>query len=322
MKIVLYILMLLPQLAWGKESLCDILNLPDCHSINKLTRRSSAKSIPSSGSAAQFNPANVSHDRGFGVETFYQPGNDVTYSLVTGTGKMGAAVMSAGNENAFFGNRILELESDFLQRHLDGTQYQSTKYGLAIGAGLFKSKNFNLDVGLLAKYNEDIKQLNPGAGISLRWGPISFGVSQYQDDVFLDYGTKINPLTGGYYVIERDALNYQENFKVQTYYGGLKIKNLFLDTGVIKTQYEYFQEEVDIKIYSAAYIWNKWLFNIAHRQETSPTYKFRNDNLEFVEEESDFYGGVQYSAHKFVVVGLHYNYYLLNEISGSLVIFF
>lgn len=322
MKIIFLIVLLLPQVVWGKESLCDILNLPDCHSINKLTRRSSAKSIPSSGSAAQFNPANVSHDRGFGVETFYQPGNDVTYSLVTGTGKMGAAVMSAGNENGFFGNRILELESDYLERNLDGTQYPSKKYGAAIGAALFKSKNFNLDVGLIGKYNEDIKRLNPGAGVSLRWGPLSLGASQYQDDVFLDYGTKINPITDEYYVIEQEAESYQEYFKVQTYFGGLKIKNLFLDVGIINTQYEYFVDPVEIKIYSAAFIWKKWLFNLARRQETSPTYKFRDNELVLEEEESATYGGIQYSAHKFVVVGLHYNYYLLNEISGSLVIFF
>ena len=88
--------------AAGATNVCEVLNLTNCEGINKQIRRTSAKSIPSTATAAQFNPANVSHDRGFGVETMYQPRNAPSFSVVTGTGKAGAALVSSKIENGFF----------------------------------------------------------------------------------------------------------------------------------------------------------------------------------------------------------------------------
>ncbi len=294
----------------AQESLCDILNLPNCNSINKLTRRSSAKSLPSSGSSTQFNPANVSHDRGFGVETFIQSGNPMNYSLVTGTGRMGAAFISSGNENGFFGNRLIENSDEFLNRRLEKKQYQSQKINGAFGAALLKNNTVNLDVGLSAKYNKNIRKTNPGAGLSLRVGPVSLGVSQYKDDVFIP--------TDSFGL----GQNYQESFTVQTFFAGVKIKNLFLDAGTIGTRFDGFDETFHIRIFSAAYIFRSFLFNVAQRQEETGLQKFKNNALVTQRSQSSTYFGLQYSVHKLLVLGVHYNYHLLDEVSGSVAIFF
>ena len=294
----------------AQDSLCDILNLPNCSGVNKITRRSSAKSLPSSGSSTQFNPANVSHDRGFGVESFAQAGNPLNYSLVTGTGRMGAAMISSGNENGFFGNRLIENGDEFLNRRLEKKQYQSQKHNGAFGVALLKNSRVNLDLGISGKYNKNIRQFNPGAGVALRWGPVSLGASQYRDDVF----------------IATDSFgfgqNYQESFTVQTFFAGVKIKNFFFDAGTISTKFDGFDETFHVRLYSAAFIYGHFLFNVAQRQEETGLQKFENNALVTQRSQSSTYFGLQFSAHKLLVLGLHYNYHLLDEVSGSVAVFF
>jgi hypothetical protein len=275
------------------ENFCEALNLINCDPIHKMTRRSSAKSLPSSGTAAQFNPSNVSHDRGVGLETFYQPSQSPSFNFVTGTGKAGAALVSSKLENAFFGNRVPEIEEDYLERIENKEQYKSNKYTLALGVALFKRRNLGLDLGVLTKYNEKTKRMNPGGGLAMRIGPVSLGASVYKDDFFLK------------------TIDYQETFTVQNYFAGIQIKNLFLDAGVIKTHYKFYDDDSEIKLYSASYIWNKLLFNLAYRIETV-----------YEKDESEIYAGLQYSLNKYLILGVHYNYYLLDEMAGSLTIFF
>lgn len=310
LRLCLFLTSLLSVSALAEETFCDALNLPNCSGVNKITRRSSAKSMPSAGSASQFNPANVSHDRGFGVESFIQAGNPLNYALVTGTGRTGAAMISSGNENGFFGNRIIENSDDFLERRLEQKQYKSQKYSGAFGLALLKNNTVNLDLGVSAKYNQNIKKINPGAGVSMRVGAFSAGVSNYKDDVFL----RSDSFSLGE--------NYQESFQIQTFFVGVKIKNFFLDAGTMSTKFDGFDETFHIRIYSSAFIYKKFLFNMALRQEESGVPKFENNELVFRRKENAFYYGVQYAAHKLLVLGLHYNYHLLDELSGSVAIFF
>lgn len=300
--------MFFPSHLWGADNLCEALNLVNCEPIHKMTRRSSSKSVPSSGTASQFNPANVSHDRGVGLETFWNPKNNPTFNFVTGTGKAGAALVSSKLENGFFGNRVIESDEDYLNRREAGQEYSSNKYNLALGGALFKRRNFGLDLGLLLKYNPDIKRVNPGAGLAMRMGPVSLGASVYQDDVFLD-----STANGGE--------TYQEKFTVQTYFAGVQVKNFFFDAGLIKTYYKFYEDDVSVSLYSASYIYKKFLFNLALRNETSPRLKYEDGVLVQKEEENSTYGGIQYSLNKYIILGIHYNYYLLNEMAGSLVIF-
>jgi hypothetical protein len=324
MKFLLFLLIFffIPIQGEAAENFCEALNLVNCEPIHKMTRRSSSKTLPSSASAAQFNPANVSHDRGGGLETFYWPGNSPTFNFVTGTGNAGAALVSSKLENAFFGNRVMELDGNYLERREEKEQYKSEKYTLALGAALFKRRNFGLDIGLLGKYNQNVKRVNPGAGLSMRMGPLSLGASVYQDDVFLKFKDYVNPQTGMPYSVDFGMESYQEKFTVQSYFAGIQIKNLFFDAGLIKTRYKLYDDDVEIKIFSASYIWKKFLFNLAYRDEESPMPKYKNGELEYESRDQAIYAGIQYSINKYIIVGLHYNYYLLDELAGSFVIFF
>jgi hypothetical protein len=281
--------------AWGKESLCEALNFDDCDKIHRMSRRSSARSLPSTASAAQFNPANVSHDRGFGVEAFHDPGNPVTLNFVTGTGKAGAALVSAGLENAFFGNRVPERGNELAARIESKRHYRSEKHSLALGAAAFKRKNFGFDLGVMGKYNQATSRANPGAGLAMRLGPLTMGASVYQDDYLLNF-----------------AQPYHETFTVQSYFAGLMIGNISLDAGLMQTHYRFYGADQTIRIFSASYIWQKFLFTLAHRSETIPVL----DPVESI------YTGIQYSINRYIVGGLHYNYFLLEEMSMSVAVFF
>lgn len=304
------------------DSLCALFKLPNCDSLSSTSRRSSGKSLPSSVAASQFNPANVSHDRGVGVEVFYQKNNHLSAGFVTGTGQAGAALISAKNDNSFFGNKIVELDDDYLQRRLGKKQYSSNKYSLALGYGLISNTDMGIDLGLITKYNEDIKVVNFGGGLAIRLGPFSFGASMYKDDVFLNFGNKIDFRTHEFYVSEYNRLQYQENFDVQTFSVGVKRKNLFLDWGRIKTFYKFYNNKINIDIYSMSYIWKKLLFNVAVRNESNPALKFKEGKLVDQKYETSYYGGIQFSLNNYFIVGAHYNYFLLNEYSGSLSVFF
>ncbi len=309
--------------AQAADSLCDVINLPNCSSINKMARRSSAQSLPSVGTASQFNPANVSHDRGIGMESFYQSGNTPSFNIVTGTGRTGAALVSSRIENGFFGNRVLELDEDYIERHEKDNQYKSPKYSFALGRALYKGKNLGIDVGMLFKYNTKIKQVNLGTGLSMRLGFLSLGASVYKDDVHIKFRDVEVPQTNQTYEDLTGKQSYQEKFTVTNYFAGLKFANIFLDYGVISTKYKLFDNEpVKIQLYSASFIYKKWLLNSAMRKELSPMQKFKDGELSYDETQTAYYGGLQYSLNKFMIVGMHYNYYLLEEISASLAVFF
>lgn len=300
-------LVLLPC-GYAAESLCDALNMKDCRSVDKLTRRSSAKSLPSAGSATQFNPANVSHDRGLGIEAIHQAGNSLALNLVTGTGRTGAAVVSGKLENSFFGNRQIEASDDYLERRLTREQYRSKTYSGAAGVALIKNKNVSWDLGLSGRYHEDVKVVRPGVGSSLRVGIVSLGVATYRDDLVL-----AGPAGGP---------DYREAFEVHSFFSGVKLGNLFLDAGVIQSRYRLFEDDVFVRVYSGAYIWKKFLFNLALRHETSPVLKYRDGVLVPDANQRSTYAGVQYSVTRWGVVGVHYNYFLLDDMSLSLAIFF
>lgn len=303
--------------------ICEILKTENCAGVSRQNRRANAQSLPSTTSASQFNPANVSHDRGLGVEAMYLPGQSPTIGLVAGTGKAGAALVSTNQENGFFSNRTLELDSDFLKRRDDVEPFDSDKYGLAIGAGLLKNRNISWDVGVLGKYNTVSKRVNGGVGTSLRVWVFSLGLSSYSDDQVLKFGNKLDPTSQNSYATLFDASEYHERYTVHTAFGGVRLGKLFLDTGVIRTRYEFYGGEPStIHLYSAAYIVDKFLFNVALRHENSPMPTYKNKELVYVQRKNDTYVAIQYSVGKNVVLGVHHNYYLLRELAVSGTVFF
>lgn len=73
---------------------------------------------------------------------------------------------------------------------------------------------------------------------------------------------------------------------------------------------------------SASYIAGDFMFNLALRNENSPAPKFVNGELRYQESKSDVYGGVQASLGRFLIVGVNYNYFLLEEVSTMAALFF
>jgi hypothetical protein len=283
--------------------------------------RAYSPSVPSNSSAASLNPSNISSVKGFGIEAIYQPNNPPSFDIVTGNGKIGALV-SPTLENGFFGNRSIELDNKTFARKMDKIQYKNKKLNLSIGGKLIAARNIGLDLGISVKRNPDIKKINLGYGLNARFFLLTFGAYIYQDDVSVDLGTSVDPYTNTAYSTTYGATTYKEKFLVTTYTVGAKIKNLSLDYGVIKTRYKFYPEPTQITLFSSSLTYNKFLFNFALRKEDSSNLVFMNGTMLIQRSKGDVYYGVDYLVNKTICLGLQYNYYLLNEWSAKLTLFF
>lgn len=304
--------------------ICDILDIPKCPGVTKQLRRTTFQTAPNPSTAVTLNPANVSFDRGLGLEAFAHPSNPTAFGLISGTGKMGGALISGSLENGFFGNRVPELDADFLERNADNKRYRNDKFSFAYGVKLVtKQKNVGLDAGIIFKRHPKIKDINSGLGFSGRLYFIHFGVSAYQDDYYLDLKGKLNPITGSLYATEFGKDNFEEKFTVTTYTLGTRVGNFAFDYANIRSDIDYYQEPSSVRIFSAAYNYKNILFNLASRTETSnaPSYNFKENILEVKKDKSDTYFAVQYSFNRHFILGLHYNYYLLDEAGISFTLF-
>jgi hypothetical protein len=279
-------------------------------------------SLPSAITAAFLNPATVSFDRGFGVEAIHHSRNPVAFSLASGTGRTGAALISPSLENSFFGNRVIEIDDEYFERVEEKQRYKSRKLNLAFGGKLINRKRFGVDGGIMLKRHEEIKRINPGAGLSFRLGPFHAGGSVYQDDFHLELKDYLNPYSGLPYQIQFGSDTYEERFLVTSYTAGVGVKNLSFDIGVIRSQLKFYEEDIVVKIYSTSYRRNNWLFSLAIRNETSDAMAIENNQLVFKENKSETYLGAQYSLNRHIILGLHYNYFLLRETAISATLFY
>lgn len=241
------------------------------------------------------------------MEVLHQNSNPVVFNIATGTGKLGGALISSNLENSFFSNRIVEKESAFLKRQKENKQYKSQKLHLALGASLIKKSKLALDAGIMFKRHKEIGKINPGAGISGRLGFFTWGGALYQDDFILD-PSLIN--------------EYSEKFNVLTYTAGIKYKRFSFDAGVIKTKYKVYDQHSSIHLYSASYGVRNFIFNVAIRNEISPGLKFIDGKLVEKKSHNEFFGSLQTSFGKHLIIGLNYNYFLLDEFSYAMTLFF
>lgn len=319
---LLFLLGFISQAVWADTDLCDIIDLDTCGKVMRQLRRSSSASLPSPATSANLNPANVSFDRGFGIEAIYQPNNPVSFNLASGNGRLGGALISQSLENSFFGNRVIERDDVLLDRVKNKQQYKSQKLSLALGGKLFRKKHFALDAGLLLKRHSELKKINPGVGLSGRIGPIHIGASVYQDDLLIEFGNDIEPTTGVPYSVIFGQDSYSEKFIVQSYSVGTRIKNLSLDAGVISTKYDLYDKKSVVNLYSASLAVGQYLFNFAIRNEITPALKVINNELVAQSSQNETYGGIQRSFGKHFIFGVNYNFYLLRELSLNGTFFF
>ncbi len=305
----------------AKSDLCDILQLPNCHGVTKQLRRNAFQSAPTSSTASNLNPANTSFDKGLGVEALAQANNSVLYGLISGTGKMGGALISGSPDNGFFGNRVPELQEAIAERTENNHQFKNRKLTLALAGKLFSHKNFGLDGGLILKRHSDLKKVNYGGGISGRIWLLHFGASAYQDDFFIDLTRTIETHSGLSYAELSGDLSVSERFLVTTYTIGTRIRNFAIDYGVIKSKLDFYGSPTDIALLSASIYYKDWLFSFASRTETSAQPIFVEGELDPAKEKSATYLGLQYSLNRHMIMGLNYNYFLLNELALTLTLF-
>lgn len=323
MKILLFAVVFFALNVSAKTDLCDIVEMDSCSQVSRQFRRSSASSLPSPSTSANINPANVSFDRGLGLEMIFQSRNPVNFNFVTGSGKLGGALISQSLENSFFGNRTLEIGDVYLERFQHNKQYKSEKLTIALGGKLFRRKNFAMDAGVLLKRHEEINKVNPGLGLSGRIGPLHIGAAVYNDDAFLEFKNYVDPVTGLPYSSIYGSETYTERFTVQTYSVGSKLGHLSFDAGVIHTRYKFYDyESSTVYLYSTSYFYNAYLFNLAVRNEKGPAYKIEHDQLVAKKVESEIFWSAQRSFGKHLILGLNYNLYLLQEVSFTGTVFF
>lgn len=300
---------------WSKSDICDLLDIRNCPGVTRQGRRTSLPSLPSPTTSTILNPATVSFDRGLGIEVIQQAGNPAVFSLASGSGKLGGALISSSLENTFFGNRVFELDDNFLKRNEEKKQYKTSKMNLALGAKLLRKKYMALDLGVILKRHSEIKRINPGMGLSGKIGPLNFGAAYYQDDFFLNLEGHNDPLTGIPYSIIFGSSDYSEKFTVTTYSIGTKFQGLALDAGVIKTNYERDEMDTEIHLYSGSYTFKNFMFNLAYRNEISPATKFIDGQLDYRKSTGAIFTGLQMSLNRFAIIGINYNYFLLEEYS-------
>lgn len=318
----LLILFVLLNSAWGARDICDLIDLPNCSGVSKQGRRTSNQSYPSPSTSASINPATVSFDRGLGLEVIHQSGNPLLFSIASGSGKFGGALISTNLENAFFGNRVVELDGLYFRRNENKKQYRSKKLTFAFGAKLIRKNNYGIDAGLLIKRHSEIGKINPGAGLSARIGPVSLGASIYQDDFQLLQKDLVLYPTGGVYDFPVATEDYEEKFTVQTLSAGIRIKNVSLDAGLIKTKYKFYEDDSVIRIISTSVNYRNYLFNLATRTETSSAAKYEDGMLTLEKDQQNWYSGAQVSVGKHLILGVAYNYFLLREFSLNGTLFF
>ena len=285
------------------------------------SQSSTSKSLPSSASSANFNPSTISNFKGLGVETLYQPNNPLGFNLITGTGKVGGALITPTAENSFFGNRSIEIDEIYQQRRIDNKRYISKKINVALGAKIISKKNYAFDLGVSLKRNPEVKKINPGVGFSARIAKLNFGAHFYTDDTKIELGNYLNPYTLLPYSAMYNDTTYTESFNVKTFSVGTKFGKLALDYGYINTKYNFYANDTTIMIYSAAYNHNKFLFNAAYRREYSDNAKEEKGIMTLERNKFGYYAGLQYFWNRHLVTGVAFNHFLLNELSFTLTLF-
>lgn len=323
MWMLLFFLFIIPfSEAATTPDVCDLIDLPNCNGTSRQSRRTSNYSLPSPATAANLNPANVSIDRGIGGEVLFQANNPVAFNLVGGSGAFGGALISHTLENSFFGVRVPELNEKFLERNEEKKRFDTKKLNLAVAGKIVRKKDYGLDFGLLFKRHSEVKKIRTGFGLAGKMYFLNLGASIYKDDFWLDFkNTKVAGTNTPYSSVTGEE-SYDESFHVRSFSAGIKVRNFSFDVGkIITDKYKYTDEKVEITLYSASMAWRNFLFNYGMRREDSPTPKFKDEVLKDARIKKAGYGGIQYSWWRPLVVGVHYNYFLLNEVSATMTFF-
>ncbi len=269
--------------------------------------------MPSTSSSININPAGVPVDEGFGLEAIVFDGVD--FALITGTGRVGAAISPSNDEEGFFGPPGLEPDPEYLERKMKEDKYKSPKINFATGFNVYNNKKkdlkqFRLNLGVIAKYNRVSNEIFGGGGVNAIIGPLTLGYAANNDK----------------YVLEKEKYGLPEDMDIpydtQSFSVGIFLNSLAVDYSELRMDYG---KEVisNVSLLTASVFVHRFILTASRRREDSfrPRYDFGSQMLEYDKIKYEHFGGVQMGVTKTIMFGVFYNYYLLREISFGLTLF-
>ncbi len=316
----------------SKPTICEYLKLDNCNNSKRSLSRSAGASLPSVNAAAFNNPAAISLNRGLGVESIHYDGY-AQVGLITGTGRIGAAISNFPNDGTFFGNTAIESDNDYRKRIIDGKKFEDDKIVLAGALNLFGAKTktgLQMDLGLIYRRHNELEKDYYGGGLILSYAKfISIGASYYDDVYYQNLSGKDDEVideegnaTTIIYPEDPDLIT-ETDFSVRSYVAGLRFSKLALDYihfDVISEDEDY--NEISIDIYNLSYFYKKWILSYGRRFETSFKEVYQEETFIQEKEKSDTFLGAQYATNNGFLLGAFINYYLINDLSLGLTYFF
>lgn len=308
---VFVLLCVSPVIGFSQDSiLCDIYeNICDSSSSGG----KSGSITPSGSQRIRMNPAAVPTGNVFGLGAIFFK-SEADLMLVKGMGRIGAAISPANSEETFFGPPAFELPDEYLERKKQKNKFKNSKINLATGFDLYRNRKsglsrFDLSLGVMGKYHKETSEALPGAGVYAVLGPFSLGYSVYQDQMYLDYSD---------FDVDRKATT---KYLVETYSGTLFLESFIFDYSVLQTKTA---DISTVRTTTASVLWKRAILSAAIRIENSARqkYSYSKESLLSEREKSDLFLAFQYKLNKHLMVGLLSNYYLVNEWSGSVTLFF
>ncbi|MGE0528189.1 MAG: hypothetical protein AB7P49_14060 [Bdellovibrionales bacterium] len=253
-------------------------------------------------------------EKSWGVEAIMYA-SEFDFALVRGLGRVGAAISPTNSEETFFGHPGFEIPPEFLERMRDKKKYESQKITLAGAFGLWGNKKHGLrrvqiNLGAIGKYNTETDSVWPGAGVSAVVGPFTLGYSVGQDETLIDMTD---------YGLENEKFRYNS----ETFSAGIYMNSLALDYSYVRITASDL-EPIHVSLLTGSVLLRRWILTIAGRREASerPAYDFKTQTLVAEDVKRETFGGVQFAATRFLMIGCFHNYYLLREISIGAILFF
>lgn len=316
----------------SRPSICEILKLKYCNNSKRSLNRSAGASLPSVNSAAFNNPAAISLSKGLGIESIHYNGK-AQLGIITGTGRIGAAISNFPNDGTFFGNTALETTNEFRKRAINYQRLEQDKFILAGAFNAFggdKSKGLQADIGIIYRRHTELEKDYYGGGLIISYNKfISIGTSFYDDVHYVNLSGKKdtiidssgNPTTT--YYPTNPLLNVETEYKVKSYVAGLKFSKIALDyINFITVSNDKSFNDVEVDIYNLSYFYKTWIFSYGRRFEKSFKEIYKDELFLTQEEKSDSFLGAQYATSNGLLLGGFINYYLFGELSLGLTYFF
>jgi hypothetical protein len=320
----------------SRPGVCEVLKLKYCNDSKRSLNRSAGASLPSVNSAAFNNPAAISLSKGLGVESIHYNGK-AQLGIITGTGRIGAAISNFPNDGTFFGNSAIETTNEFRKRSVEFGRLEQDKLILAGAFNLFggdSNKGLQADIGIIYRRHTVLEKDYYGGGIILSYNKIiSLGASFYDDAHYSNKSGQKDTLidangnqTTVYYPTNLN-LNVETTYKVSSYVAGLKFSKLALDYITFRTKsddnsVQEVEVDAEVDIYNLSYFYKTWIFSYGRRFETSFKEVYKEEIFIEQENKSNTFLGAQYATSNGFLLGGFINYYLLGELSLGLTYFF